>query len=159
MAVAIHREPGETRGSRRSRPSRPAERRLVLAAKHGPGPDRERLIESLTPLIAIIARTYRTSSGIERAELMQEGVVGVLRALDRFDPSLETPFWPYASWWVRQAMQQVVAQLSRPVVLSDRAARELARVKEARTRHAREHGHDPTPCDLGAGSEERAASA
>jgi DNA-directed RNA polymerase sigma subunit (sigma70/sigma32) len=51
---------------------------------------------------------------------MQEGVVGLLRALERYDPELETPFWAYASWWVRQAMQQLVSELSRPVVVPDR---------------------------------------
>jgi DNA-directed RNA polymerase sigma subunit (sigma70/sigma32) len=57
---------------------------------------------------------------------MQQGVVGLLRALERYDPELETPFWAYASWWVRQAMQQLVSELSRPVVVPDRAARQLA---------------------------------
>ena len=47
---------------------------------------------------------------------MQEGVVGLLRALERYDASLGTPFWAYAGWWVRQAMQQLVSELMRPVV-------------------------------------------
>ena len=68
---------------------------------------------------------------------MQEGVVGLLRALDRFDLSVETPFWAYASWWVRQAMQQLVSELSRPVVLSDRASRQLASINHARREQLR----------------------
>jgi RNA polymerase primary sigma factor len=62
---------------------------------------------------------------------MQEGVVGLLRALERYDPALEVPFWAYASWWVRQAMQQLVAELTRPVVMSDRALRQLSDIKNA----------------------------
>src|SRR4051794_18587305 len=46
-----------------------------------------------------------------------------------YDPELETPFWAYASWWVRQAMQQLASELSRPVVVPDRAARQLACVR------------------------------
>jgi RNA polymerase sigma factor (sigma-70 family) len=126
----------------------PAERRLVLAAKRRPGPAREQLIELFTPLLASVARTYRGMPGVDRGELMQEGVVGLLRALERYDPCIAAPFWCYASWWVRQAMQQLVAELTRPVVLSDRAARQLARVKDARTEHVRAHGHDPRPCEL-----------
>jgi RNA polymerase sigma factor (sigma-70 family) len=80
--------------------------------------------------VASVARSYRSSS-VDRIELMQEGVVGLLRAVERFDLSAETPFWAYASWWVRQAMQQLVAELTRPVVLSDRALRQLARLKDA----------------------------
>jgi RNA polymerase sigma factor (sigma-70 family) len=62
---------------------------------------------------------------------MQEGVVGLLRALERYDAERGVPFWAYAAWWVRQAMQQVVSELSRPIVLSDRALRQLARIKSA----------------------------
>ncbi|MGH2919240.1 MAG: sigma factor, partial [Solirubrobacteraceae bacterium] len=54
-------------------------------------------------------------------ELMHEGVVGLLRTLERYDPALGTPFWMYASWWVRQAMQQLVFELGRPIVLGGRA--------------------------------------
>jgi RNA polymerase sigma factor (sigma-70 family) len=75
-------------------------------------------------------------------------VVGVLRALERYDPARGTPFWAYASWWVRQAMQQLVAELTRPVVLSDRAARQLARVKEAQSDHLRRDGKEATCAEL-----------
>jgi RNA polymerase sigma factor (sigma-70 family) len=96
------------------------ERELVLAAKECRGEARGALLEAFTPLIGSVARGYRGASGVGRAELMQEGVVGLLRALERYDPELETPFWAYASWWVRQAMQQLVSELSRPVVVPDR---------------------------------------
>jgi RNA polymerase sigma factor (sigma-70 family) len=82
-------------------------------------------------MIAGIAHVYRRSTRVDRDELMQEGVVGLLRALGRYDLGRDVPFWAYATWWVRQAMQQVVSELSGPVVLSDRALRQLARVKRA----------------------------
>ena len=117
---------------------------LVLAAQRGGPGEREALIENFAPLIASVARTYLGVRGIERRELMQEGVVGLLRALDRFDPDRGTPFWPYATFYVRQAMQRLVAELSHPVVLSDRALREFARIKAARELCAQRDGHDPT---------------
>ena len=58
-------------------------------------------------------------------------MVGLLRALERYDPTLGVPFWGYASWWVRQSMQQLVAELTRPTVLSDRTLRHLAQLKRA----------------------------
>ena len=124
---------------RRSRPI--AKRELVEAAQRGPCPERDRLVASFLPLIAGVARTYRVLPSIERADLMHEGVVGLLRALERYDPEIQTPFWAYASWWVRQAMQQHVSEMIRPVVLSDRAARQLARINHARRHHASRHGY------------------
>jgi RNA polymerase primary sigma factor len=142
-ATACHA--GDKRGHRRLPLA--LERRLVMAAKHD---ERQRaiLMDTFVPLIASVARIYRGSSAVDRGELMQEGAVGLLRALQRYDPALDTPFWAYASWWVRQAMQQLVSELGRPVVLSDRAVRQLARIKDAQREHLQAHGKEPTPLDL-----------
>jgi RNA polymerase sigma factor (sigma-70 family) len=136
----------------RSRPSltHQEELELVLAARRGPGPARDLLVEEFWPAIASVARRYRTSPGIDRAELVQEGVVGLLRALERYDPAFETPFWAYATWWVRQAMQQLVAELSRSMVLSDRAQRQLARYKKTERACAQAYGRQPTCRELAA---------
>jgi RNA polymerase sigma factor (sigma-70 family) len=123
------------------------ERRLVLVAKdHGPA-ERGELVDAFLPLIVSTARIYR-GSAIARPELVQAGVVGLLRALERFDPALGTPFWAYASWWVRQAMQQLVSELSRPVVLSDRALRNLARLKQAHFEALQHSGKEPSRHEL-----------
>ena len=107
------------------------EQRLVREAIAGDRSARAELVEAFLPLIGGVARNYRGSPQITRNELMQEGVVGLLRALERYDPTLGVPFWAYASWWVRQAMQQLVAELTRPVVMSDRALRHLSQIKDA----------------------------
>ena len=124
------------------------ERDLVQAARNGDAGARDQLVEVFTPLIAGVARVYRNSGAVDRVELMQEGVVGLLRALERYDAGRGTPFWAYASFWVRQAMQQLVSELARPVVLSDRALRQLARVKQARRDYLQEHKSDPTSMEL-----------
>ena len=124
------------------------ERRLVRAAQDGDRRAREELVEAFLPLIAAVARVYRSSAGITRVELLQEGVVGLLRALERYDLALEVPFWGYASWWVRQAMQQLVAELTRPQVLSDRTLRQLAQLKRAHARCIQRDGHEPTGAEL-----------
>jgi RNA polymerase sigma factor (sigma-70 family) len=105
------------------------------------------------PLIGSVARIYSRVPAVDRCELMQEGVVGLLRALERFDPQLGTPFWAYASWWVRQAMQQLVSELSRPVVLSDRALRDLAQIRGARRTFVRANGREPSLRELADASE------
>ena len=124
------------------------ERRLVDAAQAGDRRSREELVEAFLPLIASVARVYRGSSAITRVELMQEGVVGLLRALERYDPSLGVPFWGYAGWWVRHAMQQLIAELTRPMVLSDRALRQLSQLKRAHAEYLTEHGREPTGNEL-----------
>jgi RNA polymerase primary sigma factor len=118
-----------------------------MAASAGDSGATARLVEVFRPGIAGIARLYRNTPHVSREELMQEGVVGVLRALERYDPDLG-PFWAYASWWVRQAMQQLVSELGRPVVLSDRAVRRLARIKDARRELLQSLGRDPSIPEL-----------
>jgi RNA polymerase sigma factor (sigma-70 family) len=116
---------------------------LVARAQAGDAQARAQLVEAAMPLIAAMARTYR-SGQVHRQELLQEGVVGVLRALERYDPQRGVPFWGYASWWVRQAMQQLVSELTRPMVLSDRALRHLARLKQAHRDAVQSTGREPT---------------
>jgi RNA polymerase sigma factor (sigma-70 family) len=105
-------------------------------------------VEAFLPLIASVARVYRGSETITRVELMQEGVVGLLRALERYDPERGVPFWGYAGWWVRQAMQQLIAELTRPVVLSDRSLRQLSALKRAHHAYLTEHRHEPSAAQL-----------
>jgi RNA polymerase sigma factor (sigma-70 family) len=124
-----------------------AERELVAAAKSGDAAASARLVDAFMPLIASLAGTYRNMH-VQRQELLQEGVVGLLRALEGFDPARGTPFWAYASWWVRHAMQQLVAELTRPVVLSDRALKQLARLKEAHREALQEQGREPGSDEL-----------
>jgi len=125
---------------------------LVRAAQRD-ADARDALLEAFRPLIAGVARTYARATSVERAELMQEGVVGLLRALERYDASLGTPFWAYAGWWVRQAIQQLVSELMRPVVLSDRAVRQLVRIKRSRARLAQANGREPSVAELSAATE------
>jgi len=126
------------------------ERRLIDAAQGGDRRAREELVEAFLPLIAGVARIYRGSRTITRLELMQEGVVGLLRALERYDPTLGVPFWGYAAWWVRQAMQQLIAELTRPLVLSDRALRQLSQLKRAHGDYLAEHGREPSGNEMAA---------
>ena len=122
---------------------------LVLAVKLDRGRSEE-LIDAFRPLIARVARTYHRPGVLDREELMHHGIVGLLDALERYDPSLGTPFWAYACWWVRQAMQQMVTQLSGPVVLSDRAQRALSRLGAGRHTYSQEHKREPTRTELAA---------
>jgi RNA polymerase primary sigma factor len=123
------------------------ERNLVIAAERGDSDACRKLVEAFLPAIGDLAHSFKNSR-VERLELLQEGVAGLLIAARRYDTTLNTPFWAYASFWVRKAMQELVAELTRPVALSDRAVRELAQIKRARSEHLQMHGIEPTTDEL-----------
>jgi RNA polymerase sigma factor (sigma-70 family) len=123
-------------------------RSLVRAAQDGDADARARLLEEFLPPIRRIARTYSATAAVDAEELVQEGAVGLLTALERYDPDLGPPFWAYASWWVRRMMQRLVADLTMPLVLSDRAMRQLACVKHARHDHEQMHHCEPSTGDI-----------
>jgi RNA polymerase primary sigma factor len=128
-------------------PSVDAMRQLVKRAQTGDAAARATVIQAYMPALSAMARTYRTNQ-IGRQELLQEGVVGLLRALERFDPERGVAFWSYASFWVRQAMQHLVAELTRPVVLSDRALRNLSRLKQLHHEELQRSGRKPSRSEL-----------
>ena len=126
----------------------PQEQALVLAAEAGDADARRKLVELFMPAIVGVALGFPTGAGIEHQELIQQGVVGLLFAAQRYDPRLNTRFWAYASYWVRKAMQELVAELTRPVALSDRAVRALAQIRTARREYLQTHGAEPTEAQL-----------
>jgi RNA polymerase primary sigma factor len=119
------------------------ERDLVIAAECGDSDACRKLVETFLPSIAGLANGLQ-SQAVEHRELLQEGVAGLLFAARRYDAGLNTPFWAYASFWVRKAMQELVAELARPVSLSDRAVRDLARIRSARRDYQQTHRAEPT---------------
>lgn len=88
------------------------ERDLVMAAECGDAAACRTLVEAFLPAIGNLAHGFQ-GSRVERRELLQEGVAGLLFAARRYDSELDTPFWAYASFWVRKAMQELVAELTR----------------------------------------------
>ncbi|WP_433028337.1 sigma-70 family RNA polymerase sigma factor [Actinomycetospora sp. CA-053990] len=124
------------------------ERELVIATEAGDLEACHRLVEAFLPPIAALALRFPPGIGIERQELIQEGVAGLLFATRRYDPDLGTPFWAYATFWVRKAMQDLVAELTMPLALSDRAVRGLATIRRARRDHLGRYGTEPTTDQL-----------
>lgn len=126
------------------------ERALVARAQRGDKTAREALVNTYMPLISGAALAYRPVAAVQRDELTQEGVVGLLRALERYELDRGVPFWAYAAWWVRQSMQQVVSELSRPLVLSDRAMRQLARIRATQHQFEQAERREATSSELAA---------
>lgn len=124
--------------TQRDEPSSTEAERLALRAKAGDVQAREQLIERLLPLVDSLARAYRTE-GLDHGDLVQEGIVGLLRALRRYDPGRGTPFPAWASWWIRHALQEARSDFVRPLRLPRQALRQLAQLKAEHERiYARE---------------------
>jgi len=106
---------------------------LARRAQAGDAAAREDLIHRLLPLVHATARRYRTE-GLEQADLLQEGIVGLLRALQRFDPARGVPFAAYATWWIRQSLQEARSDFMRPLRLPPKALRQLSQLKSEHQR-------------------------
>jgi RNA polymerase sigma factor (sigma-70 family) len=106
---------------------------LAQRAQAGDEAAREELIRRLLPLVHSTARRYRTE-GLEQADLLQEGIVGLLRALQRFDPDRGVPFAAFATWWIRQSLQEARSDFMRPFRLPPKALRQLSQLKSEHQR-------------------------
>ncbi len=84
---------------------RDEERRLTVRAGQGDAEAMRRLIGSHLRYVIRIARAYR-GWGVPMADLVQEGTLGLVQAVRRFDPDREVRLATYAAWWIRQAMQE-----------------------------------------------------
>jgi RNA polymerase sigma factor (sigma-70 family) len=106
---------------------------LVMRAQAGDAIAREQVIDRILPLVAAVARRFRTE-GLDQTDLIQEGVVGLLRALERYDPSRGVPFAAFATWWIRQALQEARSDFIRPFRLPPKALRQLSQLKSEHQR-------------------------
>jgi RNA polymerase primary sigma factor len=104
---------------------------LIEAAKQGDGRALNQVVEAHLRRIDALARRYAVVPHVERLELVQEGVAGLLEALQRYDPATGTPLWAYARPTVERSMRRLMAELGDAATLSERALRRLSRLKTA----------------------------
>ena len=94
-----------------------------------------------------VAKRYR-NQGLPLSDLISEGNIGLINAIERFDPDKGYHFISYAVWWIRQAITKAIYEKARMIRLPQNRIFELSRIEKTRTRLQSEKGKDPSVGDV-----------
>ena len=127
------------------------ERELARRKDQGDEAAKRKLIESNLRLVMSITRNY-TKAGVPLLDLIQEGNLGLIRAVEKFDYKLGFKLSTYATWWIRQAVTRALADQGRTIRLPVHVAEQARRVMRARRVLTQKLNRDPTVDELAAES-------
>jgi RNA polymerase primary sigma factor len=108
---------------------------------------RRRMIESNSRLVISVAKRY-IGHGVPFLDLIQEGNLGLMRAVDKFDPDRGYKFSTYATWWIRQAVSRAVSDQGRTIRLPVHMSEKLLKLRRTSQEMEQTLGREPTPEEL-----------
>lgn len=120
---------------------------LALAIGGGDVQARDRMVRANLRLVVNIARGY-TGKGLGLQDLIEEGNLGLLRAVEGFDPGVGTRFSTYASYWIKQSIKRALINTAKTIRIPAYMVELLSKWRRATTRLAEELGRTPTPEEI-----------
>ena len=125
------------------------EKSLSRAAQNGCVASRQRMIQANLRLVVKVSRAY-INRGLPLLDLIEEGNLGLIRAVEKFDPERGCRFSTYATWWIRQSVERAIMNQCRTVRLPIHVIRELTGFLRASRELEQKLGRKPTPEEIAA---------